>query len=107
MPIKSNDRALFSKGFRLVAYFLIHPFYPNHFTWIMQKAFLTFLTPQLTWDKKRYVLTTSCISSQFQTPERNPLISKDLVEKKGTFRVHYNFFSSSDTGMIKQVKGAF
>ena len=67
VPIKSNDRALFSKGFRLVAYFLIHPFYPRHFTWIMQKEFLTFLTPQLTWDKKG-----TCISSQFQTPERNP-----------------------------------
>ena len=58
----------------------------------MQKALLTFLTPQLTWDRKgTYVLTTSCISSQFQTPERNPSVSKDLVEKKGIFEVH-NFF---------------
>ena len=67
----------FLKGFRLVAYFLIHPFYPRHFTWIMQKEFLTFLTPQLTWDKKG-----TCISSQFQTPERNPSISKDFGGKE-------------------------
>ena len=69
----------------------------------MQKALLTFLTPQLTWDRKGTYLLLYCISSQFQTPERNRPVSKDLVERKGIFEVH-NFFSSSDTEMIKQVK---